>query len=213
MEKTKETVKALRPEITLEILDLDKAKGTEFDGDYCLYTIIPLKRTSSNAAVYDSAFERFLKQYINDGNDVDEIIDQEPNLFLTIDGSDGEQIYFLQSFIKIDHWSGEDTECLTEQIQLSEMEQDSIDLALLPLLDKDKQQTLERIRADAVKSMGTVLPKAILNKMKLVSDSIIGECYRSAWISYDNQESIICEIKNCFDPKCPTEVVPFGFVA
>lgn len=211
MEKTKEMV---RPEITLESMELDKVGNAEFDGDYCLFTSIPLKRTSSNAAMYDSAFECFLNQYIDTGHDAEDIVvDQEPNLFLTIDGSDGEQIYFLQSFIKIDHWSGEDTECLTEQIQLSEMEQDSIDLALLPLLDKDKQQTLERIRADAVKSMGTVLPKAILNKMKLVSDSIIGERYRSAWISYDNQESIICEIKNCFDPKCPTEVVPFGFAA
>lgn len=213
MTNTKEEVKSIRPEITLESMNLDKVQDAEFYRDDCMFASIPLKRSSDNFKVYDSAFECFLKQYVNDGNDADEIIDQEPNLFLTIDGSNGEQIYYLQSFIKIDHWSGEDTECLTEQIQLSDVEKTRVELALLPLLDEYKQQILERIRADAVKSMGTVLPKAILNKMKLVSDSITGERYRSAWISYDNQESVICEIKNCFDPKCPTEVVPFGFAA
>ncbi len=213
MTNTKEEVKSIRPEIMLESMDLDKVQDAEFYGEDCIFASIPLKRTSDNFKVYDSAFERFLKQYVNDGNDVEEIIDQEPNLFLTIDGNSGEQVYFLQSFIKIDHWSGEDTECMTEEIQLSDAEQSRVGFALLPLLDKYKQQFLEKIRTDAVKSIGTVLPKAILNKMKLVSDSIVGERYRSAWISYDNQESVICEIKNCFDPKCPTKVVPFGFAA
>ena len=213
MTNTKETVNILRPEITMENMELDKVHDAEFYGDDCIFASIPLKRTSDNFKVYDSAFERFLKQYVDDGNDADEIIDQEPNLFLTIDGSEGEQVYFIQTFIKIDHWNEEDTECLTEQIQLTDVEQNRVNLALSSLAAKDKQQTLERIRKDAVKSMGTVLPKAILNKMKLVADTIVGNRYRSAWISFDNQESVICEIKNCFDPQCPTEVVPFGLVA
>lgn len=71
--------------------------------------------------------------------------------------------------------------------------------------------SIEECRTDACQTINTVVPKRIRNKMKLVSDSLVGRRYRAAWISYDNQECIVCEIADYTQPQCPVEIVPFGF--
>jgi hypothetical protein len=76
---------------------------------------------------------------------------------------------------------------------------------------KEKQMLLEEIRTDACQTINMVVPEKVRNKMKLVSDSLVGHRYRAAWISYDNQECIICEISDYTQPQCPVKIVPFRF--
>ena len=71
--------------------------------------------------------------------------------------------------------------------------------------------TLEECRVDACQTINKVVPERIRNKMKLVSDSLVGNRYRAAWISYDQCECIVCQIADYTKPQCPVELVPFGF--
>ncbi|HBC31639.1 MAG TPA: hypothetical protein DC024_10415 [Clostridiales bacterium] len=71
--------------------------------------------------------------------------------------------------------------------------------------------SLEECRIAVCQNMNRVVPEKIRKKMKLVSDSVVGNRYRAAWISYDHQECIICQLADYTQPQCPVELVPFGF--
>jgi len=205
MEKTKETVETLRPEIALEAMELDKVDNTEFDGDYCLFASIPLKRTSSNAAMYDTAFECFLNQYINENDIEDVVVNQEPNLFLTIDGSDGEQISYLQSFIKIDYWGGKDEVCMTEEIQLSPMEQARVNLSLLKF--SNPEEYLRQYTRQQVAN----LPQITKNKMGFVMDEIDeNDLYKSVWLAQGQQMSMLACVEKVHDNSSKIQLLKIG---
>jgi hypothetical protein len=70
---------------------------------------------------------------------------------------------------------------------------------------------LEQTREDVVRTLDSVIPNRIKSKFRLVSDSISGNRYRSAWISSDNKYSAICEIDDYTDANCPVKIVKFGF--
>lgn len=95
------------------------------------------------------------------------------------------------------------------QIDLSNKEIELFKPYMLKYFETDNQ--LEQLRNDSVQTMNSVLPKKILNKMKLIADNLVGSHYRSAWISYDSNQSIIYDIADCTQQQCPVEIVKFGF--
>lgn len=70
---------------------------------------------------------------------------------------------------------------------------------------------LEQTRENVVITLDTVIPDIIKSKFRLVSDSISGNRYRSAWISSDNKYSAVCELDDYTDANCPVKIVKFGF--
>lgn len=95
------------------------------------------------------------------------------------------------------------------QVDLSDKEIELFKPYMLKYFESDNQ--LEQLRNDSVQTLNSALPKKILNKMKLVADNLIGNRYRSAWISYDNNQSVICEIADSTNNQCPVRIVKFGF--
>jgi hypothetical protein len=194
----------IRPEITLKIMELNKVEDIEFDEDYCLYAIIPLKRTSDNAAMYDSAFRYFLKQYVNDGHDVEDIIDQEPNLFLIIDDNDGEQVHFLQSFIKINDFGRLTEECLGKEIQLTDIEKARIDFALLKF--SNPQEYLRQYTRQQFANR-----QEIKNRFGFVMDEIDEQrLYKSVWITPDYKICLIGCVPEVDNPKSKMQLLKIG---
>jgi len=83
---------------------------------------------------------------------------------------------------------------------------------LKSIIDKafNSKHTIENIRKNVAYSFSTYVSESVLNKLKLVSDSINGNRYNSAWITDDNQCCIIANVNNISDSKCPVEIVKFG---
>jgi len=105
------------------------------------------------------------------------------------------------------NFAGEDYASV--QIDLANDEIELFKAYMIKYFESDSQ--IEELRNDSVQTLNSVLPKNILNKMELVADNIIGNRYRSAWISYDDNQSIMCEIGDYTDKKCPVRIVKFGF--
>ena len=98
------------------------------------------------------------------------------------------------------------------QIELSQEEFELVEPLIGKYFDNEfDENILNQIRIETVQTMRTSVPKEISNKLKLVSDSIIGHRYRSAWISYDNKKCICCELSDYTNKKCPIIMNEFGF--
>lgn len=70
---------------------------------------------------------------------------------------------------------------------------------------------LEQIRGDVEGSVNKKIPRKELIGLKLVSDRIVDNSYKAAWISEDKQKCMICELADYIDDKCPVTVTKFGF--
>lgn len=70
---------------------------------------------------------------------------------------------------------------------------------------------LEQIRGDVEKSVNNKIPVNKLVGLKLVSDRIVNNSYKAAWISENKQKCMICELADYIDNKCPVIITKFGF--
>ena len=115
-----------RPEIKFENLDLDKFDKGELttDGKFYNGLSIPLKFSDSDRILWELVWFYFIDKYVDENGEDDTIPDQPINLQLYIenDQSTDEREYSLSAFIPIDHYGEATTECLTEDIHLSDEE-------------------------------------------------------------------------------------------
>ena len=97
------------------------------------------------------------------------------------------------------------------QVDLSDKEIDLFRQYMIDNFESDEIDQLNQIREDVVKTVNSSLPHDILDKMKLVSDGLSGNRYRSAWITDDDRQCICCEIQDYTDDKYPVKIIKFGF--
>lgn len=97
------------------------------------------------------------------------------------------------------------------QVDLSDKEIDLFRQYMIDHFESDEINKLNQIREDVARTVNLELPQDILAKMKLVSDDLSGNCYRSSWITTDNQQCMFCEIQNYTDKTCPVKIIKFGF--
>lgn len=126
MNSIEKTFESGRLEIAFEEFYLDKVVDVELEGGECIYIQIPLKRTVNNKIQYNDILNNFINEYVKSNSQKD-IIENPVVINLVIDGDK----YFLNTFIEINHFGCIDNECLSYQIQISDLEQAQIDIALL----------------------------------------------------------------------------------
>lgn len=192
-----------RPEIVLEEMDLENVNDVETEGDECLYIQIPLKRTITNSKKYDCILERFYNKYAQDSGE-DDVVGQPASLNLVIDSSENVKSYFINTFIKIHYWGGDDEVCMTEQIQLSDMEQARIDLALLKFTNPK-----EYFRQYSRQQFAN-MPQ-IKNRFGFVMDEIDEQrIYKSVWIAPDYKMCLIGCVPEVDNPASKMQMIKIG---
>jgi hypothetical protein len=70
---------------------------------------------------------------------------------------------------------------------------------------------LEQLRRDVERSVNQIILAKKLVGMRLISDRIIGNAYKSAWMSENKKKCMVCEVADYTDDKCPAIVIKFGF--
>ncbi len=82
---------------------------------------------------------------------------------------------------------------------------------LKPIMDKAfNGYSIENIRKNIAYSFSSYVSEFVLDKLKLVSDTLNDNRYSSAWITNDNQCCVIASVKDISDNKYPVEIVKFG---
>ena len=184
----------IRPEITLESLDLENAEDVNLEDECCCYIRIPLKCTDINSKKYDYVLKGFLDKYLFD-NGEDNILGISSKLELVINNIEDEPTYFLQSFIKIDNFGEQIEECVSEQIKLTDIEQARVNLALLKFTNP--QEYLRQYTRQQFAN----LPE-IKNKLGFVMDEIDEQnLYKSVWITPNYEIGLIGYVLNVDNPK------------
>ncbi len=70
---------------------------------------------------------------------------------------------------------------------------------------------LEQLRRDVERSVNQIIPAKKLVGMRLISDRIVDNAYKAAWISENKKKCMVCEVADYTDDKCPAIVIKFGF--
>ena len=188
-----------RPEIVLEELDLENVNDVETEGDECLYIQIPLKRTVSNSKKYDCVLKRFCNKYVQD-NGNDDIAEKPTSLNLVVDNSDNDKSYFINTFIKINYWGGNDEVCMSKQIRPSSIEQARVDLTLLKFTNPQ-----EYIRQYTRQQFAN--RPEIKNRLGFVIDEIDEQrLYKSVWISSDYNLCLIGCVPEVDNPESQMQI-------
>jgi len=105
-------------------------------------------------------------------------------------------------------YGGEDT-YTSVQVDLCDDEIELFKPYMYKYFESDNQ--LEQVRGDVERSVNQIIPAKKLIDMKLVSDRVIGNAYKSAWKSKDRKKCMICEVADYTDKKCPAIITQFGF--
>lgn len=126
-----------RPEIRLENLDVEKLDKGELttDGKFYDGICIPLKFSDYDRLAWEFVWCWFNDQYVNEGGEDDTVEDQPINLQLYIEDNQNtdEREYTLSAFIKVDDYDKTITECMTEEIRLTQDEVKAVSSALKQL--------------------------------------------------------------------------------
>lgn len=202
MNSIKKAFELGRPEIFLEDFDLDKVVDVDVEGDKCLYIQIPLRRTISNSKKYNLALQYFCNQYVQD-NDND-ISEYPISLNLVVDSTDGKTSYFMNTFIKISYWGGNDEVCLSEQILLTNVEQARVNLILLKFTNP--QEYLRQYTRQQFANR-----PEIKNKLGFVMDEIDEQrLYKSVWVTPDYKICLIGCVPKVDNPDSKIQIIKIG---
>lgn len=195
----KQSMKDERPEITLEAMQLENVNDLELNRDTCSYISIPLKRTFENSIQYDTMLKNFYNKYVIECDEED-IPKLPTKLNFVIDNLN----YYLNTFIKIHTWYGDDEVCMTKRIQLSDVEQARVNLALLKFTDY--QEYLRQYTRQQIAN----LPE-IKDGFGFVMDEIDErKLYKSVWITPDYKTCILGCVTMVDNPESKIQIIKMG---